>query len=166
MDLVQATNTPELLPLGGKEYPVRALKFKEWATLQAWLLKHVPGPIARVAAAIQQLRDSGQPVDLLTEEVMLDHAHREAMSWPPRVGSSKWIAAIDAADGGLAEVLFAALSATVPGFTREQAQALAEAGATAEIRDVVDMATYGIRPAKKADAGPLPTPPGAASSAG
>ena len=167
MDLVRATNTPELLTLGGQEFPVRELKFKEWAPVQAWLLKHAPGPLARAAEAIQQLHDRGRGVDALTEELMLDHAMREAVNWPPRVGTRAWIAALDACEGGLAEVLRTVLATTVEGFDQARADALVEVIRPDEVHDLVNLSAYGMRPLPKSAGEPAPpTPPASDGSPG
>src|SRR6185437_57928 len=139
MNLLQATNTPEPLALGGETYPARTLTFGEWAAFQSWLASKLPAPMTRAAVSLQQLRDSGQKIDLATEELILDHALREQLHWPPRLGSRAWLDAVDSAEGGLAELVLTILSRTVPGFDRPKAADLAAKMSTEDAEGLLDL---------------------------
>ena len=166
MDLIQATNAPVPLELAGSNYPARALKFKEWGAFQAWLERALPNPIARAVRALDQLRASGTPADPATEELVLDHAQKEAAAWPPRVGSKAWLDAVDAAPSGLAELVRACLAPTNPAFDAAAAEALAERLAAPDVVRLVNLCVFGVRdpkapgpPAEAAPAAPPPPPP-------
>lgn len=147
MDLLQATGAAETLTLDGEPFPVRPLKLKEWAELQAFLVKSYPSPLARAAKAIQDRKAAGEEITVDTEEMLLDHAQREELNWPPRVGSKGWWFAIDHADGGTVELIRVALSKTIPGFDRVKAEALYSRLSPLELGQLVRFALFGERPA-------------------
>lgn len=144
MNFTQAINGTIPLSLGGSEYPVRPLKFREWAPLQAWIIGHVPSPLARVARTLAELKDAGTPADEATEDLLLDHAHKECLSWPPRVGSETWIEALDGAEGGLAELTRIALAAGGTIVEGAKLSQLVEAMTPIEVLSLVHLAVYGI----------------------
>lgn len=158
MNLIQATNTPVKLRLGGTEYPVRFLNFRELASVSAWIEEHVPSPLARAMQAIGQLKAAGKAPDSATEETMLDHATNASLSWPPRVGSKPWFDALDGAEGGLAELVFTIISKTIPNFDREKAQSLVDKVTAEEFLDLAYLGVYGIRLKKDEAADPDPDP--------
>lgn len=158
-DLITAANEPVDFPLGGEPYPVRSLKLKEWAPLQAWLVNHFPGPVTQAAWALEQARGLGRPLTPETEELLLDHAHRDQRAWPPRVGSLAWRDALNADRDGAAQFLFVVLAASHPGFTRDRAEALNARVTSDELVDVYNWAVHGVRGPKEPAAGP-PAGPG------
>lgn len=148
MDLIQATNTPISLRLGGASYQVRSLNFRELASISAWIEENVPSPLARAAQALTQLRGVGKSPDSGTEELLLDHAANQMLSWPPRVGTKAWFDALDGADGGLVELVYTILSKTVPSFDREKAQVLSEKLEASEVLELIYLGVLGVRPKK------------------
>lgn len=158
MDLTQATNTPVSLKLGGTSYQVRFLNFRELAVVSAWIEEHVPSPLARAVQALAQLHGTGKTTDSGTEELLLDHASNQMLSWPPRVGTKAWFDALDGADGGLAELVYTILSKTVPGFDREKARALTDKLDVSEVLELIYLGVLGVRP-KKAESAVEEEPP-------
>lgn len=157
MDLIQATNTPVSLKLGGASYKVRFLNFRELATVSAWIEEHVPSPLARAVQALTQLRGAGKAPDSGTEELLLDHAASQMLSWPPRVGTKTWFDALDGTDGGLVELVYTILSKTVPDFDREKAQVLTNKLEAHEVLELIYLGVLGVRP-KKAESAVEPDP--------
>lgn len=164
MDIAQATNTPEVLDLAGERFPVRPLTFAEWGQLQAFIKRHAEGPVARVARELRDARAAGEPYDEETANQLLSHAHREAVNWPPRVGSWQWFEALDRCEGGATEIVLLVLSRTVPDLTRERAAAIAEKATRDEFGDFIYFALYGERvaPAPKSEAASAAAEPTAA----
>lgn len=145
--------------MGGERYHVRPLTFRELAALSAWIEDHVPSPLARAAQALTQLRSGGKAPDSSTEELLLDHAANQMLSWPPRVGSKPWFDALDGTDGGLAELIYVVLSKTVPGFDRTKAQALTDKMSAEEVLELVYLGVLGVRQKKdEAAVDPEPAP--------
>jgi hypothetical protein len=152
MDLAQATGTPEEISLGGVPRPVRLLTMREWANISALIKKHCPSPVTRAYMAIQQAKNEGMPIDPLIEERMLDRAERQALAWPPRLGSEAWFDALNGIDGGDARLLHEVLSKTDLGFTPEAADALAPKVTPDEWADLFRVALYGTHPRPKGEA--------------
>lgn len=150
MDLAQATGAIESIDLAGQSYPIRALTLNEWGKLQAWLKKHHPSPVTRAAEAIKQARDAGAPLDQATQDDLLDHAQRAALTWPPRVGTRSWLDAIESAEGGLEHLLHAVLSAADPAATPERAELLARAVPVEGWIELISLALHGRPSAPKA----------------
>lgn len=160
MDLAQATGVPEAVTLGGKDYEVRLLNYREQGVLMAFVKREAPSPITRVGMAIQQAKEAGCPLDLALEDRMQTRAEAAATRWPPRFGSEAWFDALFAIDGGDAKLLHEVLSKTDPAFTTEKAAALAPRLSNAEWGDLVRVAFWGGPPRPKGDEPPPPaTPP-------
>jgi hypothetical protein len=163
LDIATATNAPDVLPIGGVGYSVRTLTLAEWGELQAWLRRTATHPIKRATEAIEQARDSGAAMAPWIQDVVLGQAQREAMRWPPRIGTQEWLAALDSVDDGLAQFLAVALKPVALEECRELAQRIEPA----ELASLIGFLFYGERPGPKAPASSLmtdstnttPTPP-------
>ncbi len=162
MDLAQATGAVETIDLGGEPYKVRLLTMKEWGAITAWLKRENPSPVTRAMIAIQQAKDEGMAIDAATQDEILDHAQRNALSWPPRLGSTAWFDVLDRVDGGHSRLLLEVLSKADPAFTLGHGEALAPRMSTDEWNDLVRVALYGTPPAPKSETSPVtgatPTP--------
>lgn len=163
-DLLTAAGEPIGFPLAGETLPVRPLKLKEWAKLQAWIVNRYPGPVARAAMAIQEAAAAGRPLSPEAEDTLLDHADRKQMAWPPRVGSPAWRDALDADPEGLTQFLWVVLAAADPTVPRDRAAQLAERATAAEVVAVYEYAVYGVRVPKE-PAAAAASPPGPAPAA-
>lgn len=151
MDIATATNAPDVLPIGGVGYSVRTLTLAEWGELQAWLKRTATHPIKRATEAIEQARDAGQAMAPWLQDAVLGQAQREAMRWPPRIGTQEWLAALDSVDDGFAHFLHAALK-TVP---LDECRELAAKATAEEVAGLVGFLFYGSRPDPK---GPTSSP--------
>lgn len=145
MNFIQATNTPIKIELGGERYSVRFLNFRELAPVSAWIEEHVPSPLANATQTIQKLRSAGKSPDSTMEELLLDHAMNQMLSWPPKVGTEPWFDALDGTDGGLAELVYTILSKTVVGFDRDKARTLSDKMSREEVLELAYLGVYGIR---------------------
>ncbi len=154
MDLAQATGAAETIDLGGEPYQVRLLTMREWGGVMAWLKRENPSPVTRAGIAIQQAKDDGVPMDSATEDKILDHAQRTALSWPPRLGSPAWFDALDRIEGAYGRLLLEVLSKTDPTFTLERGDALAQRVRSEEWPELVRVALWGTPPAPKAETPP------------
>lgn len=150
MDLAQANNLPGEITLGDATYPIRKLKGKEWAHLQAYVKREYPSHVERAARAVKRARDAGEPLDATTRDEMFDHAQRADLSWPPPVGSRRWLDTVENIDGGLQTLLFEVLSKADPTFTREAADRLAPGLDVPEWLDLIRFATDGVHHVPKA----------------
>lgn len=155
MDLAVATSQPEEIILEcGEPILVRPLKMKEWGALQAWFKRTCPSPVTRALFALQQMKDSGESVSLDAEETLLDHAQRQALNWPPRVGSAPWYDAILKADGAVAQFLETVLTKADPEVTRERCEGLAGLLTTDDMGAIIRVAMYGENPSVPKAGGP------------
>lgn len=155
MDLAITTSQSEELVLEcGESILVRPLKQKEWGQLQAWFKRTCPSPVTRALFALQQMKDSGESVSLEAEESLLDHAQRQALNWPPRVGSAPWFDAIVKAEGAVAQFLETVLSKADPEITRERCEALAPILSMSDLSSILRVALYGENPAAPKAEGP------------
>ena len=160
MDLSQATGAVETVDLAGEEHPVRLLTMKEWGALTAWLKRQNPSPVTRAGRAIDQAIADGEPLSAATRDIMLDHAQRAALTWPPRLGSTEWFDAFDRAEGGHEHLVFEVLSKADPSITRERVDALVKRFDVRDFNELLRVALYGMPPrVPKAAAGPTSQPP-------
>lgn len=159
MDLTQATGTPETITISGREYPVRLLNMREWASVQSFLKKEQPSPVTRACVAIDQARAAGTPLSRQTQDAMLDHAQVAALNWPPRLGSDAWFDALARIDDGDARLLHEVLSKTDAAFTIERARELAPAVTSAEWGELIRVALFGTHPRPKGEASRGQDPP-------
>jgi hypothetical protein len=150
MDLAQANNVPGEIVLGDATYPIRKLKVKEWAQLQAFVKREYPSHMERAARAVRRARAAGDPLDATTRDEMFDHAQRADLSWPPPVGSQRWLNTVEDIDGGLQTLLFEVLSKADPGFTREAADLLSPRLDVTQWLDLIHFATDGVHYVPKA----------------
>lgn len=151
MDLSVVVGAAEEIDLAGAEYSVRLLTLREWGEISAWLKRRSPSPVTRAGRAIDQAAADGEPLSIETREILLDHAQRAALSWPPRLGSTDWFESIDRADGGQAYLLHQVLSKADKTFTIERATALAKLFSTDDWNELLRVSFYGQppRPAPK-----------------
>lgn len=161
MDLVQVSGTPEDVELGGGTFSVRLLTMREWASVSAFIKKHIPSPVTNALLAIQQAKNAGEPIGQAAQDELLDHAQRSALKWPPRLGTEAWFDAIGSIDGGDARLLYEVLSKTHLDFTEEKAKALAPKITGEEWGELIRVALFGTHPRPKGGGAetPPPTPP-------
>lgn len=161
MDLAQATGAVETIDLAGEEHPARLLTFREWGQVTAWLKRANPSPVTRAAHAIEQARESGDPLSQATQDDLLDHAQRAALAWPPRLGSTEWFEAFDRTDGGQGQLLHQVLVKADPEFTLQRAEVLVKRmRSDPDWNELLRVTLYGTPPRPKAGNGtPDATPP-------
>jgi hypothetical protein len=83
MDLAQLNREPGKVEIGGVEYRVGRLTFREMARITAWLKGHVPHPVTALIPHLEGLKDAER-------KFLLDQARREAAeSWPPDIFSEE-----------------------------------------------------------------------------
>ncbi len=146
MDLAQATGAVETIDLAGEEHACRLLTMKEWGQITAWLKRCNPSPLTRAAQAIEQARESGEPLSAETKNELLEHAQIAALAWPPRLGSTAWFESFDAVDGGPAQMVWQILAKADPAFTLDHAEALVRRFTTADFNEMLRVALYGNPP--------------------
>jgi hypothetical protein len=158
MDLAQATNAPEVIDFAGRRFPVRQLRLVEWGELQSFLKRALPDPVARTLKSLAALQAEGAAIDPALRDAALAQAQIAARDWPPRVGSRRWLAALDDAEGGHAEFVRVALTYGGTPTTPAEAEDLAEAATDEEFGELVRVAYLGEPPR------PKPAPPSTSST--
>jgi hypothetical protein len=138
--------TFETLELAGKPHRLRQLTKTEWTAFAAWLKKNCPSPLTRAVETIRQAKDAGTPLDPVTSDQLLDHAHRTAILWPPRVGTADWLNLVSNTDGADARLLFDAITKSTPTFTAAEAESLAGLLSPEEWAAVIRILLRGARP--------------------
>lgn len=117
LDLDQLTDQPTPVRIGGKEYLFSELPLESLGELQKWLRTNVPNPLV----AVRQHLDG---FDAEQQAALLDQARRDALHWPPKVGTARGAAALLGDEPGQVEVLWVALRVHQPTCTRDQAARL------------------------------------------
>lgn len=118
MDLPTLHNTPRQMTLAGKTFTVSALKQREWAEVQRWIKENSPSPLSVLKS------DDLDGLTISDKKELLAQAIKEAVYWPPAVGTPEWWRAL-MKDGGEAKMFHVVLSKHQP-ITEEEATDLAE----------------------------------------
>lgn len=142
MDMLTAGNPLRKVTIAGVEFKARNRTFQEWATFQAWLADHVPGPLHRALVQLRQMQRSGIRVPPQERAEVLSLAAKQA--WPPGMLSSEWYEALEQ-PGVMEEFLAFALGDDNPGLTRPR---LADLRPRLTVPELVVLTTtvYGIIP--------------------
>jgi hypothetical protein len=111
---------PQLrIAAGGREYEFSEIDLYGNAELQAVIKEIVPHPVRAIAPHLEGLPDRDR-------DRLLDRAYRDAMHWPPEIGSPEGSDALSNSNAGRIAVLWEGLKACDPGATREDAVRLHE----------------------------------------
>lgn len=145
----QAANSTEPVTLAGKAYPVRQLKFHEWADLQSWLKSVCPNPLAVAAKALSELRAQGAPIDPIVQKAMFEQAQEESRRWPPKIGSGAWLRALEDIEGGRGRFLQVALEAGGTELSDEEADDVVERATLEELGELMRVCLFGEPPHPK-----------------
>lgn len=155
MDLAVATGQPEEITLAcGETILVRPMEMQEWGALQAWFKRRCPSPVTRALYAIQQAHQAGERISPDVQQMLLDHAQTQAISWPPRILSPDWLAILDGVEGALAECLYAILSRANPIVSRERCEDIAKQLKPEDLGEIIRVAWNGGNPAPPKAEGP------------
>jgi hypothetical protein len=146
MDLATATAKAITVRLAGKDFAVRARPLSELGELQKWFKDSIPSPLVRAMEAAEKARrlKVGQAVI----DLVLDHAQRAELAWPPRLGSWHWLDAVDQA-GKQGHVIAFALKADHPDVDDAEADRLIEAAEPGEVATVACVLFHGRLPDPK-----------------
>ena len=113
--LDQLTDCPQLtVTVGGRRYQFSELPIEALGRLQAEIKKIVPSPLA---ALREQLDGLPEPV----RESLLDRAYRDALNWPPVVGTAAGAAALLSCEAGQIAAVTEGLRVHQPGTTGAEA---------------------------------------------
>jgi hypothetical protein len=156
-ELADLTAAPRTFAHAGVEYPVPKLRLRDVGEMQAWLMDHVPSPLA----------EARRHLDGLPEAVAIhvwDRAAEAARSWPPSPESPEGMARLSQPDGQ-ALLVWIFLRRAIPGLTRDGSDLIAEAMSAADFARLMAAAGPGDPSDPKSPGTPSPSA-GAASSPG
>lgn len=107
---------PELsLEINGRRYHFSELPIESLARLQSWVKDHVPNPLEAVKPLL-----GGLPAE--DRQYLLDQARRDALGWPPVIGTAAGAAALLSTEPGQIEALHVGLAVHQPETTPEEAR--------------------------------------------
>jgi hypothetical protein len=141
-EMIKLTAAPSTVTLAGKDYRVSKLRPREFGELASWLAGQVPDPRALVRKHMEGLPENVQIA-------MWKDACLEAKSWPPAIDSDEGNALLMSPAGQL-ELVYLALRRHTAGFTRADAETVAEAISEEELGELLDLVTNGSKTAPKA----------------
>lgn len=124
MDIATLTNAPRTLRIGGVDWTVRALTFKELGLLQGWLKDNADDPVTEAFRQIDKARSKGVKVSSDTEATLIRQAREDALRWPPAVLSGAWFNLLSRVPGASAFFILTMLRTFQPSLTEEQASAI------------------------------------------
>lgn len=150
MNLTQATNSATPVDFGGRTFPVRQLKLREWGRLHAWLAASTPNPVFVAGRAIEQARRLGAPFGPELREELLAQAHDEARRWPPPVGSRAWLREVCSTNDGEREFYRAVFAAGGTELADDELDDLIRSASEDEAAEVLRLAYFGDPPNPKA----------------
>ena len=111
---------PQLrVAVGGREYEFAEIDLYSNAHLQAVIKEIVPHPVRHIARDLDGLCDRDR-------DRLLDRAYRDAMRWPPEIGSPEGSDALTNSNVGRIAVLWEGIKTCNPTATREDAIRLHE----------------------------------------
>ena len=170
MDLAQATQALEQVAIAGRSFSVRQLKLREWGALQSWLKQAAPSTVAVALKGLAEAQAAGVAVTQAQQDTLFAQAQEEARGWPPRVGTTDWLHALEDLEGGRARFLQIALA---PGteLGQDEAAELVERATLDELAELMRICLYGEHLVPKAemksameDRNPIPIPTNGAPS--
>src|SRR4051812_24819181 len=113
MDLAQITNQPVEIEIAGRKFLFRELNFEALGRLQQWIKDHTPHPITSLMPFLKG-------VSAEHAATLLEGARRDALAWPPKIGTAAGAVALMETEEGQKATLLEALRAMQPGTTREE----------------------------------------------
>jgi hypothetical protein len=120
MDLAQITNQAIAIEIAGHTYLFRELNFEGLGRLQQWIKDHTPHPITSLMRDLKGIKG----VSAEDRATLLEGARRDALAWPPKVGTAAGAVALMSTEEGQKAAMLEALQALQPGITREESDAL------------------------------------------
>jgi hypothetical protein len=152
MDLSEATSKALTVKLAGRDWLVKIRPLSELADLQTWFKQAIPSPLVRAMEAAEKAKAAkvGQAIINL----VIEHAQRAELAWPPRIGSWHWLDAVDQA-GKQGRVVSFALSPHHPEVNEAEADKLIEAAEPGEVATLACVLFHGRLPDPKELAPPM-----------
>jgi hypothetical protein len=157
LDPVQAAGSVEPVTLAGSTYPVRQLRFGEWAELHGWLRHASPNPVRVAVEAVSEAKRLGKPIDADVVRQLYDHAQTEARAWPPAMGGVAWLRALDAVPEGSARLVQMALRGGGTDLPIEDCQRIIERASNDEAEELLRVAYWGGPSTAPKSPAPVPT---------
>lgn len=145
----QAANSTEPVTIAGKTFPVRQLKFHEWADLQSWLKSVCPSPVAVAIQAVEEMAAQGIRVSKETRQVMFEQAQEESRRWPPKIGSRAWLQALDDIEGAIAQFIRVAIASGGTSLSEVEANDLAQNVSIFDMGNLIRVCLHGEYPIPK-----------------
>lgn len=102
MDIAQHSDQPIQIDICGKSFGFSEFRLADLGELQQWVKDHTPHPIEAVKPHLAGLPDSDRAA-------LLNDARRDALRWPPQVGTAAGAAALLGTEDGQVETLWVAL---------------------------------------------------------
>lgn len=118
MSTARALNRPVPIMIAGTAWQARELDIAAIATLDSWLERVVPSPLAKVRPHLDGLPESDR-------KVLLAKAYDDLAGWPPTFGSREGNRRIFLTQEGRAQFLIAILRPLQPHLTEDMARDLA-----------------------------------------
>ena len=146
MDLSETLGKSLTVTLAGKEWQVKIRTLAELADLQAWFRRAIPSPLVRAMEAAEKARAAKVGQAILN--LVLEHAQRSELAWPPRLGSWHWLDAVDQA-GQQGHVIAFALQPEHPEIDDAAAEKLIEDASAGEVATVACVLFHGRLPDPK-----------------
>jgi hypothetical protein len=151
MDLGEATGQSVKVRIAGRDWQIKPRTLSELGELAGWFKREIPSPLVRAMQAVEQARRLRVGIGEAVQAATLEAAQRAELAWPPRVGSIRWLDAVDQAEQQ-AHVLAFALKPEHPEIDDAVAAELTERAEAGECATAVYAMLIGDLPSPKAAA--------------
>jgi hypothetical protein len=146
MDLSESVGSSIPVKLAGRQWLIKIRTLAELAELQAWFKREIPSPLVRAMEAAQKAQKS--KISQAIIDMVLEHAQRAELAWPPRLGSWHWLDAVDQI-GKQGHVIAFALKPEHPEVDEAEANRLIEAAESGEVATLACVLFHGRLPDPK-----------------